>query len=29
MNTKAEIEQTLEDFRAGRLGGIPAESLSR
>ena len=27
MNTKAEIEQTLEDFRAGRLGGIPAESL--
>ena len=27
MNTKAEIEQTLEDFRAGRLGGIPAENL--
>jgi hypothetical protein len=27
MNTKAEIEQTLEDFRAGRLGGIPADSV--
>jgi redox-sensitive bicupin YhaK (pirin superfamily) len=24
MNTKAEVVQAFEDFRAGRLGSIPA-----
>lgn len=27
MNTKAEIEQALDDFRAGRMGTVPAEHL--
>jgi redox-sensitive bicupin YhaK (pirin superfamily) len=27
MNTKAELVQAVEDFRAGRLGTIPADGL--
>jgi redox-sensitive bicupin YhaK (pirin superfamily) len=27
MNTEAEIEQALDDFRSGRMGSIPAEHL--
>ena len=29
MNTRAEVLQAMEDFQAGRLGRIPASSLSR
>ena len=28
MNTKAELVQAFEDFRSGRLGAIPADTLS-
>jgi hypothetical protein len=28
MNTKAEIQQTLEDFQAGRLGQVPATHVT-
>ena len=27
MNTKAELAQALDDYRAGRLGVIPADAL--
>jgi len=27
MNTRAELLQAVEDFRAGRLGGIPENAL--
>ena len=26
MNTEAEIEQAFEDFRAGKLGSVPASA---
>lgn len=29
MNTKAEILQAIEDYQAGRMGSIPAETASR
>jgi redox-sensitive bicupin YhaK (pirin superfamily) len=27
MNTRAEIEQALEDYRAGRMGQVPVATL--
>jgi hypothetical protein len=27
MNTKSEIVQAIEDYQAGRMGSIPADSL--
>jgi redox-sensitive bicupin YhaK (pirin superfamily) len=27
MNTRAELQQALEDYRAGRLGTIPADGI--
>ena len=29
MNTRAEIQQAMEDYQAGRLGRAPAEKLAR
>jgi hypothetical protein len=29
MNTRAEVLQAMEDYQAGRLGTIPASTLSR
>ena len=29
MNTRAELVQAFEDFRAGRLGAVPADTLAR
>jgi redox-sensitive bicupin YhaK (pirin superfamily) len=28
MNTRAEINQAMEDFRAGRLGIVPADQMA-
>jgi hypothetical protein len=27
MNTRAELQQTLEDYQAGRLGVIPPDAI--
>ena len=27
MNTRAELQQAMDDFRAGRLGTVPAGGL--
>jgi redox-sensitive bicupin YhaK (pirin superfamily) len=29
MNTKAEIVQAIEDYQAGRMGSIPADTLGQ